>query len=117
MSGSRPAEKPALRPIPIGVDTDYGKASHWLTQRIETAPFYAFETCYTCRSTPGGLRVATDCAVLDLNGEKIPHLYAAGEVTGNLHGRYRNTGGDSWTDLVCFGRIAGESAAKEAPVA
>lgn len=103
--------------VDAGVDTDFGKAAFYLTQRIETAPFYAFETCYTCRSTPGGLRISTSCEVLDLNGEPIPHLYAAGEVTGNVHGHYRNTGGDSWTDLACFGRIAGASAAKVEPVA
>ena len=103
--------------VDSGVDTDYGKAAIYLTQKIETPPFYAFETCYTCRSTPGGLRVDTDTRVLDLNGQPIPHLFAAGEVTGNLHGHYRNTGGDSWTDLACFGRIAGASAAKEESLA
>jgi urocanate reductase len=103
--------------VDAGIDTDFGKATHYLTQHIEQPPFYAFETCYCCRSTPGGLRVNADASVLDLNGEPIPRLYAAGEVTGSVHGYYRNTGGDSWTECVCFGRIAGANAASEQPFA
>lgn len=96
--------------VETGIDEEYGKSARFLTQKIDTAPYYVYESCYTCRSTPGGLRIAPDAAVLDLKGQPIPHLYAAGEVTGNLHGKYRNTGGDSWTDIACFGRIAGSSA-------
>jgi succinate dehydrogenase/fumarate reductase flavoprotein subunit len=47
-------------------------------------------------------------------GAPIPRLYAAGEVTGNVHGRFRYNGGDSWTDIACFGRIAGNSAIAQA---
>ena len=43
-------------------------------------------------------------------GNVIPHLYAAGEVTGGIHGANR-LGGNALLDTVVFGRIAGESAA------
>ena len=94
--------------VEAGVDTQCGKPARFLTQRIEKAPFYLYSVGYACRSTPGGLRIAADTQVLDVRGERIPNLYAVGEVTGNLHGRFRNTGGDSWTELACFGRICGE---------
>ena len=41
----------------------------------------------------------------------IQHLFAAGEVTGGIHGTNR-LGGNAITDIVVFGRIAGENAAK-----
>lgn len=40
----------------------------------------------------------------------IPGLYAAGEVTGGIHGANR-LGGNAVTDIVVFGRNAGENAA------
>ena len=46
---------------------------------------------------------------VDENGNVIPGLYAAGEVTGGIHGANR-LGGNALTDTVVFGRIAGESA-------
>jgi fumarate reductase flavoprotein subunit len=59
----------------------------------------------------------TDAQIVDLFGEPIPRLYGCGEVTGNVHGRFRNNGGDSWCDMTCFGRIAGSAAIAETPVA
>ena len=53
--------------------------------------------------------VLADESVLDENGNVIPGLYAAGEVTGGIHGSNR-LGGNALTDTVVFGRIAGESA-------
>ena len=50
-------------------------------------------------------------ASLDENGEIIPGLYAAGEVTGGIHGSNR-LGGNALTDTVVFGRIAGDSASQ-----
>ncbi|MBQ7594980.1 MAG: FAD-binding protein, partial [Synergistaceae bacterium] len=45
-------------------------------------------------------------------GSVIPGLYAAGEVTGGIHGTNR-VGGNALTDCVVFGRIAGRNAANE----
>lgn len=59
----------------------------------------------------GGLMVNGNAEVLDTDGNTIPGLYAAGEVTGGIHGGNR-LGGNALTDLIVFGRIAGKSAAK-----
>ena len=47
--------------------------------------------------------------VLDKNGKPIPGLYAAGEVTGGIHGSNR-LGGNATADVLTFGRIAAKSA-------
>lgn len=96
-------------------DTEFGKPASLLAHRIDTPPFYVFEATYYCRTTPGGLRIDTNAQPLDLFGEPIPRLYACGEVTGNVHGRFRNNGGDSWCDITCFGRIAGSNAVENTP--
>jgi len=59
----------------------------------------------------GGLRIDDKCRVLDSDGEPLDGLFAAGEVTGGLHGRNR-LGGNAGTEVLVFGRIAGESAAR-----
>lgn len=61
----------------------------------------------------GGLRIDVKCRVLDRTGRPIPGLYAAGEVTGGIHGRNR-LGGNAGTEVLVFGRIAGQSAAEGA---
>jgi len=60
----------------------------------------------------GGLVIDTECHVLRPDGTPILGLYAAGEVTGGLHGRNR-LGGNAGTEVLVFGRIAGETAARE----
>jgi urocanate reductase len=60
----------------------------------------------------GGLRVNPNAQVLDAFLKPIPHLYAAGEVTGGLHGSNR-LGGNATAEGVVFGRIAGANAAME----
>ena len=59
----------------------------------------------------GGLKIDTCCRVLDRAGAPIPGLFAAGEVTGGVHGANR-LGGNAGTEVLVFGRIAGESAAE-----
>ena len=61
----------------------------------------------------GGVRINVNAQVLDENGNVIPGLYAAGEVTGGVHGANRR-GGNAVADFVVFGRIAGEEAAEYA---
>ena len=60
----------------------------------------------------GGLKIDTQTHVLNEEGEIIPGLYAAGEVVGGLHGGNR-LGGNTVTDIVVFGKMAGEKAAAE----
>ena len=77
---------------------------------IDNGPFYAGARVPTVHHTMGGVRIDTQCRVYNENGEVIDNLYAAGEVTGGIHGTNR-LGGNALTDTVVFGRIAGESAA------
>ena len=65
----------------------------------------------TVHHTMGGVVIDTDCHVLTEAGAAIPGLYAAGEVTGGIHGANR-LGGNALADTVVFGRIAGQSAAE-----
>ncbi len=61
--------------------------------------------------TMGGVIINTDAQVIDRHGNVIPGLYAAGEVTGGIHGTNR-VGGNAMADIFTYGRIAGENAAK-----
>ena len=65
----------------------------------------AMEVGPTCHYIMGGVRVDADTSATTVEG-----LYAAGEVAGGLHGANR-LGGNSLSDLLVFGRIAGGSAA------
>ena len=58
----------------------------------------------------GGLKINTNTEVLDTKDQVIPGLFAAGEVTGGVHGANR-LGGNAVADIVVFGRIAGANAA------
>ena len=77
---------------------------------IDNGPFYAGARVPTVHHTMGGVRIDTLCRVYNESGEIIENLYAAGEVTGGIHGTNR-LGGNALTDTIVFGRIAGESAA------
>ncbi|MEG0669140.1 MAG: FAD-binding protein, partial [Clostridium sp.] len=79
-------------------------------QPIDQGPYYAGARVPTVHHTMGGVKINTDAQVINTNGEIIPGLYAAGEVTGGIHGANR-LGGNALTDTVVFGRIAGASAA------
>ena len=70
---------------------------------IDTAPFYAAARVPTVHHTMGGVRINVNAQVLDENGNVIPGLYAAGEVTGGIHGANR-LGANSLLDIVVFGR-------------
>lgn len=59
----------------------------------------------------GGLKVDARCRVFDKAGKPIPGLFAAGEVTGGLHGANR-LGGNAGTEVLVFGKIAGEEAVR-----
>ena len=61
----------------------------------------------------GGLVIDAQCRVLRADGSPVPGLFAAGEVAGGVHGLNR-IGGNAGTEVLVFGRIAGESAASEA---
>ena len=74
-------------------------------------PFYAVAQWPAVHHTMGGLRINDKAQVIDVFGEVIPKLYAAGEVTGGVHGSNR-LGSNATPDCVVFGRVAGKNAAK-----
>lgn len=78
---------------------------------INDGPFYAAERVPTVHHTMGGVKINTNTEVIDTEGNVIPGLYAAGEVTGGIHGSNR-LGGNALTDTVVFGRIAGKNASE-----
>lgn len=78
---------------------------------LTEAPYYAVMVTPAVHHTMGGLRINTEAQVLDHQGNVIPGLFAAGEVTGGVHGGNR-LGGNAMADIVTFGRIAGRNAAE-----
>ncbi|MEE3488392.1 MAG: flavocytochrome c [Bulleidia sp.] len=78
---------------------------------IEEGPYYIMVSQPSVHHTMGGLVINTNAEVQNENGETIPGLYAAGEVTGGIHGTNR-LGSDAICDITVFGRIAGANAAK-----
>jgi flavocytochrome c len=77
---------------------------------IATPPFYAMRLWPKVHYTMGGLQIDTRARVIDLEHKLIAGLYAAGEITGGIHGASR-LGSCAITDCLVFGRIAGQEAA------
>lgn len=88
-----------------------GRTAKMLSHKIAKAPFYIGPFGMCRHHTMGGARIDTQARVLDREGNVIPGLYAAGEVTGGIHGTNR-VGGNAIADIFTFGRIAGKSAAE-----
>lgn len=82
-----------------------------LLHPITTAKFYAIQISPIIHHTMGGVKINTDTQVLNENGEVIQGLYAAGEVTGGVHGANR-LGGNAVADIIVYGRQAGLSVAE-----
>lgn len=80
---------------------------------LTAPPFYAHPSGTVVLATYCGLTVDTDLRVLDVFGEPIDGLYAAGEVIGGLHGGGYMTG-TSIGKAGIFGRLAGTAAAGRA---
>jgi len=95
----------------VGRDEDFGK-DHRMLVPLRTPPFRADAMAMARHHTMGGLKVlGTTCQVVDRWGHVIPCLYAAGEVTGGIHGANR-VGYNATADCIIFGRTAGKSAAQ-----
>ena len=89
-------------------DPDFGRTS--FANPLNTAPYYAIKVTPGVHHTMGGLKITPAAEVLTEDGSAIPGLFAAGEITGGVHGANR-LGGNAVADFVVFGRIAAESAA------
>ena len=75
--------------------------------------YYVIKAVPSTHHTMGGVRINEKAEALTAEGKVIPGLWAAGEVTGVTHGTNR-LGGNAYTDIIVFGRIAGEAAAQAA---
>ena len=89
-------------------DPDFGRVS--FANPLDTAPYYAIKVTAGVHHTMGGIRINESTQVLRADGTAITGLFAAGEVTGGVHGANR-LGGNAVADIIVFGRIAGQSAA------
>ena len=84
-----------------------------LPRPISTPKYYAVEIAPGVHYTMGGLKINVETQVIGKNGAPIPGLFAVGEVTGGVHGTNR-LGGNSVSETITFGRIAGANAAARA---
>ncbi len=80
---------------------------------IDAPPFYAYPSTTGIVATYAGITVSPKAEVIDVFGEAIPHLFAAGEIMGGFHGAAYMTG-TSLGKATIFGRIAGKEAARKA---
>ena len=92
-----------------GADADFNYRSNM--NKFETAPYYLGRCVPAVHHTMGGVRITPDAQVLNTEGETFPNFFAAGEITGGIHGTNR-LGSDAIADITVFGRIAGASAAQ-----
>ena len=86
-------------------------ANNKADRQMTEGPWYACQKVPTVHHTMGGLQINKHAQVLDVNGNVIPGLYAAGETTGGIHGSNR-LGGNAIADIMVFGRTAGTNAAQ-----
>lgn len=93
-----------------GKDEEFGRVH--LTQTLEKGPYYAIPVTPSIHHTMGGLKIDPKTHVLNKEGQPVEGLYAAGEITGGVHGGNR-IGGNAVADIIIFGRIAGQTAAEE----
>ncbi|WEV70232.1 flavocytochrome c [Lactobacillus sp. ESL0785] len=86
-------------------DAEYGRMTG-MDRAIDRGPYFAIHIHPAVHYTMGGIHITPKTEVLDTNGNVIKGLYAAGEVSGGLHGNNR-IGGNSIAETVVFGRQAG----------
>lgn len=91
-------------------DSQFGRTTG-MDNALTTGPYYAIKIAPGIHHTMGGVKINTETQVLKEDGTPIKGLYAAGEVTGGLHGQNR-IGGNAVADIIIFGRQAGTESAK-----
>ena len=94
-----------------GNDKDFNHRSGLVD--MQQGKYYVIKAVPSTHHTMGGVRINEKAEALTAEGKVIPGLWAAGEVAGVTHGTNR-LGGNAYTDIIVFGRIAGEAAAKAA---
>jgi flavocytochrome c len=93
-----------------GIDDTFGKPILPDARPLMHPPYYAMRVWPKVHHTMGGVLINANAQVLDLLKKPIEGFYAAGEVTGGVHGASR-LGSCAITDCLVFGRIAGRNAA------
>lgn len=89
-------------------DPEFGRETG-MDEDLSVAPYYAIKIAPGIHHTMGGVKINTNAEVIGTDGSVIPGLFAAGEVTGGVHGGNR-LGGNAVADIVVFGKTAGENA-------
>lgn len=93
-----------------GKDPDFNRPG--ISVKVDTPKYYAIEITPAIHYYMGGLKINGRTEVINTKGNVIGGLYAAGEVTGGVHGKNR-LGGNSISETITFGRIAGKEAAEK----
>lgn len=103
--------------IDHGYDTAFGRrhlVGHaGALTAIETGPFYGAVTVPATTNYNGGLAINGRTQVVDVFGDAIPGLFAAGEIAGGFHGPGYMSG-TQWGQSLIFGRRAGLEASATA---
>lgn len=95
-----------------GKDEDFNRKEATLGP-VEKGPFYALPLYPGGPNTKGGILANAKREVLTWEGEPIPRLYTAGEISSALKFVYQ--GGGNLTECIVMGRIAGKNAAALKP--
>lgn len=95
--------------VKSGKDADFGRPN--LPRALNEGNYYAIEVTPGVHHTMGGVKIDSKAEIMNAKKQVIPGLYGAGEVTGGVHGANR-LGGNAISDIVTFGRMAGENAAE-----
>jgi flavocytochrome c len=99
--------------VAAGKDEEWGRYLQKEQKPLTSAPYYALRLTPKVHHCMGGVNITVEAKAKDiLTDQPIPGLYAAGEVTGGVHGAVR-LGSCGTLDCLVFGRIAGQNAVKE----
>ena len=92
------------------LDEAFGKPILSNASPLTHPPYYCMRVWPKVHHTMGGVLINANAQVLDLSKKPLKGFYAAGEVTGGVHGASRLSA-CAITDCLVFGRIAGRNAA------
>ena len=96
-----------------GEDNEFGKPMPDDLSPIQYPPYYSIRLISKVHHCMGGVQINAQAQVIHVQAHMpIGRMYAAGEITGGIHGASR-LGSNAITDCLVFGRIAGRNAAHE----
>ncbi len=95
----------AYNAVAGGAADEFGRTQGCIV--FADGPMYAIKVAPGIHHEMGGIKINVNNEALDADGNAIPGLYAAGEVTGGIHGNNR-IGGNAVCDIEVFGKNVGE---------